>query len=80
MGAGIVRKIDDLGRIVIPREMCRTLNIGPGVEMDICMQKNGIFLKQYKPGCIVCGGQENLVEANGSRICSCCLTEFNKIK
>ena len=80
MGSGIVRRLDNLGRIVIPMEMRRFLDIGPEAEIEISVESNGIFLKPHKPGCAICGEEDDLVEANGSRICRSCLAAFNDNK
>ena len=52
---GVVRKIDELGRIVLPVELRRTLNIGVKDSMEIFVDGDCIVLKQYRPCCIFCG-------------------------
>ena len=52
---GVVRKIDELGRIVLPVELRRTLNIGVKDSMEIFVDGESIILKQYRPCCIFCG-------------------------
>ena len=50
---GVVRKVDELGRIVIPIELRRTLNIGEKDLLEIYVDKNHIILKKYEPACIL---------------------------
>ncbi|MEV2354245.1 AbrB/MazE/SpoVT family DNA-binding domain-containing protein, partial [Paenibacillus larvae] len=53
---GIVRKLDDLGRVVIPKELRRTLGIGEKDALEIYVDGERIVLKKYEPGCYLCGG------------------------
>ena len=70
---GIVRKIDELGRVTLPIELRRTLllNEGDGVEI-FTNDKDEIILRKYQPGCISCGGIEGLVEFGGVKLCKAC--------
>ena len=51
---GVVRRVDELGRIVIPMELRRTLNIGEKDPLEIFVAEDMIILKKYTPGCIFC--------------------------
>ena len=62
---GIVRRVDSLGRLVIPMELRRTLGIKEEDPMEIFTTEDGILIRPYKPGCICCGSSEDLVEFNG---------------
>lgn len=55
---GIVRRIDDLGRIVIPKELRRTLGIAEGEPLEIFVDGEKIILRKYTPGCCLCGNTE----------------------
>jgi transcriptional pleiotropic regulator of transition state genes len=57
---GVVRRVDELGRIVIPMELRRTLNIGEKDPLEIFVAEDMIILKKYTPGCIFCGSVENV--------------------
>lgn len=74
--AGIVRRTDDLGRIVIPKELRRTLNITEGDPLEIFTDNGAIILKQYQPGCIFCGNTRDIVNYKGKNICKKCLVEL----
>lgn len=75
---GIVRKIDDLGRIVIPREIRTTLNISEKDPIDIYMDGSNIILKKIEQSCDFCGSSKGLKELNGKYICKDCLSKINK--
>jgi transcriptional pleiotropic regulator of transition state genes len=72
---GIVRKVDDLGRLVLPKELRRTLKIHEGDPLEIFTENDGsIILKAYKPGCVCCGNLDNLKELpDGVKICQKCI-------
>lgn len=75
---GIVRKIDELGRIVIPKELRRTYNIDVKDPLEIFVQDNNIILRKYTPTCIFCGDGNEIQEFKGKRVCSSCIKELNK--
>ena len=76
---GIVRKVDSLGRIVIPKELRTTMNIVEDeTVLEISSDGEKIVLSKYNPGCHCCGNMGNLVEVMGLKICNECLEEFNK--
>jgi transcriptional pleiotropic regulator of transition state genes len=75
---GIVRKIDDLGRMVIPIELRKTLNINTKDPMEIFIDGDRIILKKYKPGCEICGSMDNLVEHEGHHICTECIEKMKE--
>lgn len=69
---GIVRRVDDLGRVVVPRELRRSLQIENGDEIEIFTEEDRIILKKYKPGCVICGSMDNLVAFRGRPVCELC--------
>lgn len=75
---GIVRKLDDLGRLVIPKEIRRIFNISAGDALEIFTHGDNIILKKYTPGCHCCSEMENLTEVLGLKICPSCLDKFNE--
>ena len=70
---GIVRKVDELGRIVIPIEMRRTLDVAEKDSLEIFVEDNRIILKKYEPSCVFCGKAKSSVQFNGKNICTKCL-------
>lgn len=70
---GIVRRTDDLGRIVIPKELRRTLRINEGDPLEIFTDGNYVMLRKYEPTCIFCSNSKDLTDLNGKKICHECL-------
>jgi AbrB family transcriptional regulator, transcriptional pleiotropic regulator of transition state genes len=75
---GIVRKVDELGRIVIPIELRRTLDVDIKDALEIFVEGNTIILKKYEPACIFCGESRDVSDYKGKKICPVCLTEIKK--
>lgn len=77
---GIVRRIDELGRVVLPIEMRKTLNLQVRDEVEIQMQDKTIVIKKYEPEkdnrCVFCSSQKNLRQFKDSWICENCLQEL----
>ena len=76
---GIVRKVDELGRIVLPIELRRTLDIAEKDALEIYVDGNSIVLKKYEPSCTFCGDAKNVVNYKGKNICTNCLAEMKKL-
>ena len=70
--SGIVRNIDDLGRIVIPKEIRKRLEIEPGTPVEIFVNGSSIVLEKYSEVCVLCGGKEGLFSFDGKFICRKC--------
>lgn len=70
---GIVRKVDELGRVVIPIELRRTLDIAEKDSLEIYVDGDKIILRKYEPACIFCGNAGNVENFKGKNICSSCL-------
>ena len=69
---GIVRKIDELGRIVLPIELRRTMNIAVKDSLEIFVDGDSIILKKYSPSCIFCGQTEGILTFKGKNVCADC--------
>lgn len=76
---GIVRKVDELGRIVLPIELRRTLEIAERDSLEIYVEGTTIILKKYEPACIFCNDAKDVVNYKGRNICRKCLEEMKKI-
>ncbi|AIY81119.1 transcriptional regulator, AbrB family domain protein [Clostridium botulinum 202F] len=78
---GIVRKMDDLGRVVIPMELRRNLNIAVKDPLEIYVEGDNIILKKHNIKCVFCKEVNNLVVFPNSnvRICSSCLAKIKNI-
>ena len=75
---GIVRKVDELGRIVIPIELRRTLGIDIKDALEIYIDEDRIILKKYEPACIFCGNAGNAHHFNGKLVCKECVKGLSK--
>lgn len=73
---GIVRKVDELGRIVLPIELRRTLDIAERDPLEIYVDGSSIILKKYQPACIFCGDSKDVDGFKGKNICAACLKEL----
>ena len=75
---GIVRKIDDLGRVVLPIELRRTLNIDIKDPVEIFIEGDLIILKKYEPACVFCGEANNVQNFRGKNVCKNCAMELGR--
>lgn len=75
---GIVRKVDELGRIVLPIELRRTLDIAERDPLEIYVDGTSIILKKHEAACVFCGSTRSITEFKDKYICGACLQELNK--
>lgn len=75
---GIIRKVDELGRIVIPIELRRVLDIAERDELEIFMESDHIILQKYEPTCIFCASSQGLVSYKGKNICQNCIRHIGR--
>jgi AbrB family transcriptional regulator, transcriptional pleiotropic regulator of transition state genes len=73
---GIVRKVDELGRIVLPIELRRSLRIDIGDAIEVYMDTDKIMLKKYSPACLFCNELDRLTYFKGKLICKHCLDQI----
>ena len=73
---GTVRRIDELGRIVLPIETRRRLNLEPKDPVEIFVEKDRVVIKKYEPACIFCGDMDDIVDFKDRKICKKCLAEI----
>lgn len=76
---GIVRKVDELGRIVLPIELRRTLDIEIKDPVEIFVDGEYILLKKYQPACVFCGNAKDVVQVKGKNICKNCIEELKNL-
>ena len=70
---GIVRKVDELGRIALPIELRRTLDIAEKDSMEIYIEGDSIILKKFQPACIFCDSSRDIINYRGKNVCSDCI-------
>ena len=76
---GIVRPVDPLGRVVIPVELRRTLNIKTADSLEVFVDGDFIMLKKYEPACIFCGDAKDVENIRGKNVCRKCLEELKNL-
>ena len=76
---GIVRKVDELGRVVIPIELRRTLGIDLKDALEIYVDEDRIILRKYEPACIFCGSASNVHHFGNKLVCRECVKSLSKV-
>ena len=74
---GIIRRVDELGRVVIPIEIRNQFNIAEKDPIEIYVDDSSIILKKYDPNCVFCGNTNDLIEYKGKLVCEKCSKELN---
>ncbi|MEA4814491.1 MAG: AbrB/MazE/SpoVT family DNA-binding domain-containing protein [Oscillospiraceae bacterium] len=77
---GIVRKVDELGRIVLPIELRRTLDIAEKDDVEIYVKDQSIILTKYRPSCIFCSNTKDIIKFKGKNVCPRCLKALQEKK
>ena len=75
---GVVRRVDELGRIVLPIEIRKTLDIQQKDAIEIFTDEDRIILQKYQPACLFCGSMEDIVYFNGKRVCAHCISKMKE--
>jgi len=76
---GIVRKVDELGRIVLPIELRRTLDIAEKDPLEIVVDGENIILRKYACTCVFCGSPKDVFEYKGKNVCDECMQEIKNL-
>lgn len=77
---GIIRRVDELGRVVIPIELRNKFGIAEKDPIEIYVEGSNIILKKHEPNCIFCGNSKNLTEYKGKLICDKCHVQISELK
>ena len=75
---GIVRKVDCLGRIVLPMEIRRIFEIGEDTPLEIFVDGEKVVIKKYTPGCVFCGQINGVIKIGGKSICPNCMDKIKE--
>ena len=75
---GIVRKVDSLGRVVLPIELRNNLHIHPADALEIFTESDKIILRKYEPCCIFCGEVNDVINYNLKNVCTKCAKEISE--
>ncbi len=73
---GVVRKVDELGRIVLPIELRRNLDISIKDSLEIYVDGENIILKKYHPCCVFCAEANNVISFMGKNVCGRCIASL----
>ena len=76
---GVVRKVDELGRIVLPSEIRQSMDIKVKDPLEIFTDGDRIILQKYTPSCIFCNNVDNVVMFEEKRICKECLAKMKSL-
>ena len=76
---GIVRRVDELGRIVLPIELRRNLNISEKDLLEIFVDDNNVVLRKYAPACVFCGETRSIEQFREKNVCANCIREMQKL-
>lgn len=76
---GIVRKLDDLGRVVLPIELRRSLDIEDRDPIEIYVEGRNIILRKFEPTCVFCGSSKNLIDFGDRNVCPACIEKLHKL-
>ncbi len=75
---GVVRKVDELGRIVLPIEIRKILDIKQKDAIEIFTEGDTIVLRKYEPACIFCNNANDVIYFNGKRVCASCIRSLKE--
>ena len=76
---GIVRRLDQLGRIVIPKELRMTFDLKEADSIEIFVEGEDIILRKYLPACIFCNEATDVVQFDGKNVCRKCIARLKKL-
>jgi len=77
---GLVRKIDDLGRIVIPRELRKEMEMEVKDSVEVYVEEGNVVFKKYLPSCSFCNSKEDIITYKGKNVCSDCVRNLKQLK
>jgi transcriptional pleiotropic regulator of transition state genes len=78
--AGVVRKVDQLGRIVLPKSLRKRYQMNEGDPVEILVQGDHIILERYRPKCVFCGNMKEVNDFKERYICADCLEQMHDLK
>ena len=77
---GMTRPIDEVGRIVLPKEIRQKMDLKTKDELEISVEDDKIILRKFQPSCVLCGRGEDLIVFNENKICKGCIANIAKLK
>lgn len=78
---GCVRQVDKLGRLVLPADIRKALNITDGEDsVEFFIDSDSVIIKKYRPACIFCSSAENILAYKGQSVCESCMNDLRSGK
>ena len=77
---GMTRPIDEVGRIVLPKEIRQKMDLKTKDELEISVEEDKIILRKFQPSCVLCGSGKDLTVFNENKICKDCIANIAKLK
>ena len=77
---GIVRKVDELGRIVLPIELRRTMDIAEKDALEIYVEGDSVILRKYQAACVFCDSTKEITSFRGRNVCAECIRKLKQSK
>ena len=77
---GIIRPIDELGRVVLPVETRKMMDLNTKDGVEVFVEGDKIILKKYRPSCIFCGEADDVCDFKGKKVCKACIAELKEIE
>ncbi len=74
---GIIRQLDSMGRIVLPSDLRKNLDLGDRDAVEFFADDGMIILRKYQPACVFCGGTEKLFSFKGKNVCTACAEKMH---
>jgi AbrB family transcriptional regulator, transcriptional pleiotropic regulator of transition state genes len=78
--AGVVRKVDQLGRIVLPKSLRKRYQMNEGDPVEILVSGDHIILERFRPRCVFCGSMDQVSDFKDRHICAACLGEMYHLR
>lgn len=75
---GVCKTVDDLGRIVLPKEIRKSLGFDIRSSVELYVEGDSLIIKKAKSNCVFCSSNDNLVEFNGKMVCQDCINNLKK--
>ncbi len=76
---GVVRKVDQLGRLVLPKSLRKRFNMNEGDPVEILVQGEHIILERYRPHCVLCSSTDGVFEFRERYICKSCVENLTNL-
>ncbi len=77
---GMTRAVDEVGRIVLPKEIRESMDLKTKDELEISVEGDKIILRKFQPSCVLCGGNNGLILFNSNKLCASCIAKIARLR